>query len=295
MVHDFSGVALNLYQNGSVFADSVVVPNIANLYKNWSSSEVNVKRVPRNVLGRNADSNTSKWVLHEVGSWIEDGDVARYTRWSYTGSPFGWQIETDVDLRETDNKIEPSDYADAIRERYAVYNSLYKAGNFSGLVADLYTSDAVLALTTGSFVERDSLEHSLSLFHDADPLRNFSVSVAVGKEGVNVVHDLGTISMGSQRYYARWEKCVNDWKIAVQVHDGPSHHRPRDGNGTDHEPHDRHHHTWSFDHRNPHQHHCTRRRRNCFGLRQCHHTGDCPQDGSQNHVHRAEGNADVVV
>jgi hypothetical protein len=230
LVNDFPGVARNLYQNGSVFVDSVVETHIADLYQNWSASEIRVNRVPRNVLGRNVDSNSSKWVLHEVGSWIEDGDVARYTRWSYTGNPFGWQIVTDVDLRETDNKIEQSGYADIIRGRYAVYNTLYNAGNLSGLVAEMYTSDAVLALTAGSFVDSDSLERVLNLFYDADPHRNFSVSVAVGQDGGNVIHDLGTISMGSQRYYARWERCGDDWKIAVHAHDGYHHHRPHDSN-----------------------------------------------------------------
>lgn len=236
MVHDFPGVAHNLYRNSSVFANSVVETHIADLYKNWSSSEIHVKRVPRNVLGKNADSDSSKWVLHEVGSWVEDGDVTRYTRWSYTGNPFGWQIETDVDLRETDNKVEPSDYSGTIRERYAVYNTLYKAGNISGLVSEMYTSDAVLAVTKGYFAEPDpnhskqnGLGRVLNMFYDEDPHRTFSVSVAVGQEGGNVVHDLGTISMGAQRYYARWEKCGEDWKIAVHAHEAPSY-RPRDSN-----------------------------------------------------------------
>lgn len=226
MGHDFRGVARNLYKDGSVFADSAFETDIANLYKNWSSSQVSVQRVPRSVLKRNVvGSNSSTWVLHEVGSWVEGDDVAdyvaRYTRWSYSGNPFGWQIETDVDLRETENKNKPSNYTDAIRERYAVYNAMYEAGNYSGLVADLYTSDAVLALTSGSFVEHDSLEHSFSLWS-----RNFSVSVAVGEEGADVVHDIG-LSVGfstvPERYYARWEKCGDEWKIAVHAHSGPRH------------------------------------------------------------------------
>jgi len=162
------------------------------------------------------------WSLHELGSWAAGGDdVARYTRWAYSGDPYGWQIETDVDMREGGNDDEPSDYTDAIRERYTAYSKLYEAGNFSGLVADLYTSDAVLALMSGVFVEHDGLENSLSQFYDEDPHRTFSVSTAVGKEGADVVHDIGMVSAGSQQYYARWEKCGDVWKIAVQVEAAP--------------------------------------------------------------------------
>jgi hypothetical protein len=230
--HDFHGVATNLYKSDSVFADSAFEADIASLYKGWSSSQVNLTRVPRNVLGRNTGPDNSTWVLHEVGSWVEGGDVDRYTRWSYSGSPFGWQIEVDVDLSEAINKSEPSNYTAHIRERYAAYSTLFEAGNFSGLVADLYTSDAVLALTNGSFVQHDSLEHSLSQFYGKDPHHVFSVS-AVGNKGVNALHDIGTVSNVSQRYYTRWEWSDHEWKIAVQVerpsHDG-HHHQPHDYN-----------------------------------------------------------------
>lgn len=212
--NDFDGVARNLYQNGAVFADSGVETDIGDLYKSWSSSDTIINRVSRKVLGRNSGDSSAR-ALHELGSWVAGGDVARYTRWSYSGDPFGWQIQTDVDLRDSSKETAPSNYTDAISERYAMYSQLYEAGNFSGLVADLYTDDAILALTTGIFVEHDDLEKSLRQFYAEDPQRSFSVKVAVGNTA-NVVDDVGLVA-GSQHYYARWEKYGETWKIAVQV------------------------------------------------------------------------------
>lgn len=208
---DFHGVAQNLYQGGAILAlDSAFVTDFARLYKSWDSAHVKVDRVPRKILGRDS-------VKHELGSWAEGGSVDRYTRWENSGEPYGWQIETDVDAHETGNENQPSDYTDAIRERYTAYGKLYEAGNFSGLASDLYTSDAVLALTSGVFVEHDGLENSLSQFYDEDPHRAFSVATAVGKDGADVVHDVGMVSTSSHKYYARWEKAGDVWKIAVQV------------------------------------------------------------------------------
>lgn len=218
---DFAGVARNLYQNGAVLAEDLSIQtDVAKVYQDWASAQDDVERVPRKLLERDLGPDSKPQTLHEMGSWADDGDVARYTRWVYSGEPYGWQIETDVDVQETGNANQPGDYTDAIRERYTAYSKLFEAGNLSGLVADLYTSDAVLALTTGIFVERNDLESTLRQFYDADPHRKFVVSTAVGKDGADVVHDVGTVTTGSHKYYSRWEKSGDEWKIAVQVQVG---------------------------------------------------------------------------
>lgn len=219
---DFDGVALNLYENASVVVGDLSIQtgpaNVANVYKNWAYAKKAIERVPRKVLERDFNGSDSKpQTLHELGSWTDQGDVDRYTRWVNTGTPRGWQIETDVDTQDTGSTSQTGDYTDAIRERYTAYSTLSDAGNFSGLVADLYTCDAVLALTDGTFVEHDGLENALGQIFGADPHRKFTVSTAASKDGADVVHDVGTVATDSHKYYARWEKCGDVWKIAVQV------------------------------------------------------------------------------
>jgi len=228
---DFDGVAENLYQDGAVISDEDVAMfrnNIAAVYIDYQ--DVNFERVPRKSLARDLGSDSKPQTIHELGSWVTGGDVARYTRWVYSGEPYGWQIETDVDTHNckptqyTDcNATQPGDHTDAIRERYTAYSKLFEAGNFSGLVADLYTNDAVLALMSGSFVERDNLENALRQIYDADPQREFVVSTAEMVPlfpTADVVHDIGTVTTNSHKYYARWEKSGEEWKIAVQVQVG---------------------------------------------------------------------------
>lgn len=128
-----------------------------------------------------------------------------------------------MDTHAVGNASSPGYYTDGIGKRYTEYSKLFEAGNFSGLVADLYTDDAVLALTSGSFVEHDDLENALKELYDADTHRGFVVSWADKVPSfptAGVIHDVGTVTTDSHKYYARWEISGGKWKIAVQVQNG---------------------------------------------------------------------------
>jgi len=214
---DFTGVAQNLYQEGAVLSLRLSLrTDIAQVYKDLA--DVDVERVPRKILAKFLDSHFKpQFIIHELGSWEKGGDVARYTRWVYSGEPYNWQIETDVGIQEVGSSRQLGNHARTLDERYMSYSKLFETGNISGLVADLYTDDALLALTSGNFVEHNDLESVLSQIYDADPHRTFDVVSSIENDGADVVHDVGTSD--SHNYYCRWEKIGEEWKIAVQVLD----------------------------------------------------------------------------